>query len=330
MNHRTVVITGGTGGIGFQSALGIAKTGAHVLVTGRNRERGEEAVKRLVDESGNDRVELVVGDVSSIEGVDALAKALLDRTDRIDVLVNNAGYMGSEPGTSEDGVELHFAVNVLAPWRLTRALLPALKAAPPKSGRGPRVLNVTGGDKPAAIDVDNLQAEKGFKGLMTYTHSKSVLEAMSMALARDLEPEGVTVNVVFPGRASTAMTGSLSASALPGALKLMLPFFRLLFREDGGKSAAKAARSTIWGATSPDLDGVTGRYFDTNSKEQKLHPTAYDPQVQARILTVIEATPCPPGPSPLSVLTASCERSSPTSSWSPAPSTSASCASAAT
>ena len=72
-------------------------------------------------------------------------------------------------------------------------------------------------------------------------------------------------------------------------MKLMLPLFKLLFKEDGGKSAKKAARSTIWGATSPELDGVTGRYFDTHTKERKLHPTAYDPEVQHRILSVIGA-----------------------------------------
>ncbi len=285
---RTVVITGGTGGIGFQSALGIAGTGAHVVITGRNRERGDEAVERIVDESGNDRVELVVGDVSSIKGIDALADALAERVDHIDVLVNNAGYMGSAPATSDDGFEMHFAVNVLAPWRLTHALLPALRAA-----GDARVLNITGGDKPAAIDPDNLQAEKGFRGLMTYTHSKSTTEAMSVALAEKLEPDGVTVNILFPGRASTAMTGSLSPGALPGWMRLMYPLLRLLFRDDGGKSAKKAARSTIWGATSAELDGVTGRYFDTNSKEQKLHPTAYDSQVQDRILAVIEASEGP-------------------------------------
>lgn len=281
--NRTIVITGGTGGIGLQSALGLARTGARVVITGRNRERGEAARARIAEETKSE-VELVIGDVSSIAGIDALADELLRRFDRIDVLVNNAGYLGNEHATSADGLEMHFAVNVFAAWRLTHALLPALRA----SGAA-RVLNVTGGDDPAAVDVDDLQAEKGFRGLMTYTHSKSVMESMSMALARDLEPHGVTVNVVFPGRASTAMTGSLTTKALPGPMKLMFPLFKLLFREDGGKSAAKAARSTIWGATTPELEGVTGRYFDTNSKEQKLHPTGYDPVVQARILAVIES-----------------------------------------
>jgi len=220
------------------------------------------------------------GSTSSPKGQEARQRA-----DRIDVLVNNAGNLGNEPQTSADGLEMHFAVNVLAPWRLTRALLPALQAAD-----NARVLNVTGGDKPAAIDVDNLEAEKGFRGLTTYQHSKSVLESMSMALAEALQPSGVLVNVVFPGRASTARTGSMSLSALPGVMKLMYPFFRLLFAEDGGKSAANAARSTIWGATTADLDGVSGRYYDTDVNEQKLHPTAYDPATQSAILDRIQAT----------------------------------------
>ncbi len=283
-NNRTVVITGGTGGIGFQSALGIAKTGARVIITGRNRERGEVARQLIVDETGNQAIELVVGDISSKSDIDALVLGLSKGIDQIDVLVNNAGYLGSEPMTNHDGLEMHFAINVFAPWYLTHALLPTLKAA-----SKPRVLNVTGGAKPARIDPDNLQAEKGFKGLMTYQHSKSILEAMSIALAQKLDSQGITVNVVFPGQASTSMTSSLSTKSLPGPMKLMLPFFRLLFKEDGGKSAARAAKSTIWGSTSPDLDGVTGRYFDTNMQEQKLHPTAYDKQVQSSILTVIEA-----------------------------------------
>ena len=111
MDNRTCVVTGGTGGIGFHSALGIARTGARVIVTGRDRARGEAARRALVEESGNERVELVIGDISSIKGVDALARELLEKVDRIDVLVNNAGYFGNVKKTSEDGLEMHFAVN---------------------------------------------------------------------------------------------------------------------------------------------------------------------------------------------------------------------------
>ena len=154
-------------------------------------------------------------------------------------------------------------------------------------------MNITGGDKPDRIDIDNLQAEKGFKGLMTYTHSKSIMESMSIALAKELEPEGISVNILFPGRASTSMTRSLTAQSLPGLMKLMLPFFKLYFSDDGGKSAAKAATSTIWAATTPDLEGVNGKYFDTNMKEQRLHPTAYEADVQGAIMDVIREIQSP-------------------------------------
>ena len=280
---RTIVITGGTGGIGLQSAIGLAKTGARILVTGRNQERGKSAAQRIQSETNNPNIVFVQGDVSSMASVDQLASALRNETKKIDVLINNAGYLGSEYQKNPDGLEMHFAINVLAPWRLTRELLPELQAA-----KDSRVLNVTGGDKPAPVDPDNLQAEKGFKGLMTYTHSKSILESMSMFLAKELEPAGITVNVVFPGRASTQMTRSLSPKSLPGAMKLMYPFFRLFFKEDGDKSAAKAARSTIWGATSTELAETTGSYFDTSSKEKKLHPSAYDSAVQTQIRKLLE------------------------------------------
>jgi len=284
-SRRTVLITGGTGGIGLHSAIGIAKTGATIFVTGRNADRGQAACDTIAQASDNPRIQFVQGDVSSIRGIDALASAASSQIDTLDVLVNNAGYFGDQLRQSDDGLELHFAVNVLAPWRLTHALLPVLKAAPHA-----RVINVSGGDKPGRVDPENLQAEKGFRGLMTYTHSKSVLEAMSMALAKDLESEGISVNVVFPGRASTAMTQSLTARALPGAMKLMYPFFRLFFRDDGGKSAANAARSTIWAATDSEIHRVTGAYFDTHSERQELHPSAHEPSIHDAIRSTLEST----------------------------------------
>lgn len=286
--QHTIVITGGTGGIGLHSALGLAKGGAHIVVVGRSQTRGEEAVRRIKLETNNHDIDFVRGDLASIAGIDQLAHSLRRLTPKIDVLVNNAGYLGAEFRQSPDGLEMHFAVNVLGPWRLTAALLPQLQAA----GLA-RVVNVSGGDKPARIDAENLQAEKGFRGLMTYTHSKSVMEAMSIIQAGRYEGQGVSVNIVFPGRASTAMTQSLSPQALPGPMKIMYPLFRFMFREDGGKSAAKAAQSTIWSATTSELQDRTGAYFDSNCVERKLHPSAYDPEVHQRILSVLDSVAAP-------------------------------------
>lgn len=288
VEDRIVIITGGTGGIGQQSAISIARTGARVMITGRNPESGEIARQNVAEQSGNSKIDFVKGDVSSLAGVDALAQALLERVaaygGKINVLVNNAGYMGDELKKSKEGIEMNFMVNVLAVYRLTHAVLPALRAALPDA----RVVNVTGGDAPAPVDVDNLQCEKGFKGLMTYQHAKSINEAMSVALSRELEVDKVTVNVVFPGRATTAMTSQLSAKHLPGPMKLCLPCFKCLFRSDGGASAAKASQSTVMAVTSPQLAGVTGKYYDTNSKETQMHATAYDEKVHTRILAVIQ------------------------------------------
>lgn len=108
-----------------------------------------------------------------------------------------------------------------------------------------------------------------------------------MVLAEELKSEGILVNVVCPGRASTVMTRTLTAKGLPGPMKIMMPFFRLFFREDGGGSAAKAAVSTIWGVTTDERDGVTGRYFDTHTNEQRLHPTAYEADIQRRIVKLM-------------------------------------------
>ena len=105
-----------------------------------------------------------------------------------------------------------------------------------KSSSSTKVLNISGGDKPTAVEVTILQAEKAFKELMTYTHSKSILETMSIALSRKLESDKVCMNIVFLGRSSTSMTQSLSVEVLPGHMKIMMPFFKIFFREDGGKA----------------------------------------------------------------------------------------------
>tara|TARA_B110001450_G_scaffold189947_1_gene178135 strand:+ start:254 stop:1123 length:870 start_codon:yes stop_codon:yes gene_type:complete len=285
MRGKTVVITGATSGIGYYSALEIANLGAHVILVGRNSERGKSAVESITKESGNPEIEFIMGDVSTKKGVSQLADCIDQSVSKIDVLINNAGYLGNTLKYNKDGLEMHFAVNVVAPWNLAHALLPKLK-----SSLSPRVLNISGGDKPAAIVPTNLQAEKKFRGLMTYTHSKSILEGMSIALSKRLESENVSVNIVFPGRASTLMTQSLTTKGLPGPMKIMMPFFKLFFRSDGGKSAHKASQSTVFVATDSSLEGVTGRYFDTKSNEQELHSSAYDEHIQKQIIDAIECS----------------------------------------
>ena len=141
------IITGGTGGIGYQAALALARSGGRVVVTGRNAERGAAAVEQLKADSGNPAVELAVADLSTRAGTDALADDLSRRFDRVDLLINSAGSMTQERTDTEDGYSLNFAVNVVAVHRLTLRLLPLLEAARPS-----RVVNVSGGIPTLGLD----------------------------------------------------------------------------------------------------------------------------------------------------------------------------------
>jgi NAD(P)-dependent dehydrogenase (short-subunit alcohol dehydrogenase family) len=280
--QRTIVITGGTGGIGLHTAIGLAATGARVLVTGRDAERGAAAVQRIQQESGNEQVDLVAGDLSTRAGTAALGEALLAATDRIDVLINNAGLMAQERRVNDDGFELDFAVNVVAPHDLTQQLRPALAAAAPS-----RVLVLTGGKKSGPFDPSDLQSERSFVPLVNYTMTKRAEEAMALALAEELAADGITLAIVYPGRASTAMTQAMTPSSLPWFLRPAWPVFRLLIpADDGGKSAALAARSSIFAATSDVVDRP-GIYIDTNSEVGQLHASVHDASNQRRVMEAI-------------------------------------------
>jgi len=281
---KIIVITGGTGGIGQHTAIGLAKTGARVVVTGRNAERGAAAVAHIQQESGNEAVELVTGDLSTKAGAHALADALLAKLERIDVLVNNAGMMAQERTVTDDGFELDFAVNVVAPYELTQRLKPALKAGAPA-----RVINLTGGKASGPFDPSDLQSEKGFVPLVNYTMTKRAEEAMSLALAKELEPDGIYLSIVYPGRASTAMTQAMTPSSLPWFMRPAWPVFRFLIpKDDAGKSAGLAARSSIFAATSDTLEGKSGTYIDTNQQVGALHPTVHDAANQAKVMAAIQ------------------------------------------
>jgi NAD(P)-dependent dehydrogenase (short-subunit alcohol dehydrogenase family) len=280
---KSIVITGATSGIGHQTALALARLGARVVITGRDEARGQESIRFIQRESGNDDVHLVLGDLSHRAGLLALAEELKTRFPRIDVLINNAGAYASTRTTNADGVELGFAMNVVAPWALTHALLPCLEAARPA-----RVVNVTGGDIGNALDPDDLQAEKGFRGLYSYSHAKRALDALSLSMARELAPRGVFLNVVYPGQALTTMTRSVAPSSLPWWMRWV--WSRLIVRraDDAGKSARKASRSSVHAATAAELEGVSGAYLDTNSRPARVHATVKDLGNQARVIAAVE------------------------------------------
>ncbi len=260
MKNKTVFITGGTSGIGRETAVGLAQKGAHVVVSGRDQTRGEEGVADIKKRSGSQQVELILADMASFAEVRRMAAEFQERFDRLDVLINNVGYLPKERHLTVDGIEATLAVNHLAPFLLTHELLPLLKASAPS-----RVINVTGGAPfGGRVDFDNLQAEKSFLALNTYTHAKHVMSAASFEFARRLAGTGVSVNVAYPGSANTNMTHDLQPDMFPWFMRLMWPLFRRFQRSS---KAEDAAVSSIFLASSPDVEGVSGKYFNTKGQE---------------------------------------------------------------
>ncbi|MBK6791743.1 MAG: SDR family oxidoreductase [Anaerolineales bacterium] len=283
MKDKVVLITGATSGIGKQTALALAKMGARVVITGRSQSSGESAVAEIKAASGNANVDLLTGDLSAQANVHALAEQFKARHDRLDVLINNAGLAASERKLTEDGIESNFAVNVVTPYLLTHLLMDSLKKSP-----SPRVVTLMGGDVPTKLEMDNLQSEKSFDGLNTYSQTKLAMMVLMYEFAQ--REKDMTINVCYPGQASTNMTRSVTPEMLPRAMRWMFPVFKLMVREDGGKSAAKASRSSIYLASSPEVEGVTGKYFDTNCKEAAWSPAVMEADVRSALWKLVEQT----------------------------------------
>ncbi|HNJ12509.1 MAG TPA: SDR family oxidoreductase [Anaerolineales bacterium] len=281
MKDKTVLITGATSGIGFQTALALAKMGAQVIITGRSQKTAEEAVANIKSASGNSRVDYLLADLSARKNIRTLAEQFKARYERLDVLINNAGLAASQKELTEDGLESDFAMNVVSPFLLTNLLMDSLKSSP-----SPRVIMLMGGDVPAKLDMDNLQSEKSFDGLNTYSQTKLAMMVLMYEFAQ--HEKGMTINVCYPGQASTNMTRSVTPEMLPRAMRWMFPIFKLLVREDGGKSAAKAARSSVYLASSPEVEGVTGKYFDTNCKEAAWSPAVMDDDMRKTLWEQVE------------------------------------------
>ena len=191
---RVVLVTGSTDGLGREVALRIAATGAHVIIHGRNRERGAEVVAQIeADGKGNAR--FYRADFASLDEVRVFAQAILRDYDRLDILINNAGIaLLGQPDRrlSADGQELHFAVNYLAGFLLTRMLLPRLRSSAPS-----RIINVASIGQ-APLDFDDITLERGYGTNRAYGQSKLAQIMFTIDLARELDGTGVSVYALHP------------------------------------------------------------------------------------------------------------------------------------
>src|SRR4051812_49155454 len=268
MAGRTVLITGGTRGIGKATALGLAALGAHVAITGRDPTRTDDAV-REIRSAGGGEVYAFVADLSSRSEVRRLATEVLGRLPRIDALINNVGGYWNTRHLTVDGLERTFALNHLAPFLLTNLLLDRLKG----SGRARVVTVASNAHKLGRIDFDDLQGERSYSGARAYNQSKLANVLFTYELARRLGATSVTANALHPGVVSTGF-----GAEDPGRVqRLFVPFMRPLMKDPAGGAA-----TSIHVASEPELEQVTGRYF-VKSRPTKSSTRSHDDAAAARL-----------------------------------------------
>ena len=281
MAGRTVLVTGGTGGIGRATAVGLAGMGAHVAVTGRSRTRAQDAA-REIQASGGGKVDVFVADLSSQAQVRRLAEQVLRALPRIDVLINNVGGYWNTRHITADGLERTFALNHLASFLLTNLLLDRMT----RSGRPARVVTVAShAESLGRIDFDDLQSERNYSGARAYNQSKLANVLFTYELARRTRATSVTANTLHPGMVSTAF----GAEDPAGVQRLLVPFMRPFM-----KSPGKGAATSIHVASAPDLEQATGLYF-ANSRPKRSSDRGYDASAAERLWRVSAAL-VGPGP----------------------------------
>jgi len=271
MNGKVCMVTGATSGMGVVTAQALAQHGAKVIVIGRSREKGITTVSQIRRQTGNPAVELLLADLSSQSEVRHLAQTFTSQHDRLDVLINNAGAIFTRRQETIDGIEVTLALNHLAGFLLTNLLLDALKASAPA-----RIINVSSfAHKLAKIRFADLQGKRRYVGWQVYAQSKLANLLFTYELAQRLEGTGVTVNALDPGLVATNF--GLSEGGVVNLFKRLLNPLAL--------SPEEGARTSIYLATSPHVEGITGQYF-VNCRPVKSSQASHDRAAANRLWRV--------------------------------------------
>lgn len=269
MRGTTCLVTGANAGIGREIVAGLAAQGARVLMVCRHRGRAEEAIDRVRRSVPAADLELVLADLSRLSSIRALAGAIQSRTDRLDVLVSNAGVFNTRRRETEDGFEATFAVNHLAPFALVDGLLGMLRASAPS-----RVVVVaSGAHRRGAIDFDDLQGRRRYRGWKAYAQSKLANVLFAAELARRLPAAEVTANSLHPGVVATRLL-----------LRGIVPAW---VARPWTRTPEEGARTPLYVATAPGLEGISGQYFD-DCRPSDPSAEAGDEAVAARLWAVSE------------------------------------------
>jgi len=257
-----VLVTGATDGLGRRVALELAERGATVLLHGRSRERCEAVLEEVRRQTGSERSRYYLADLSSLAAVRKLAEEIVSEHDRLDVLVNNAGVVAEQREETEDGLELTFAVNYLAHFLLSNLLLPLLRCSAPA-----RVVNVASAGQ-SRVDFRDVMLERDYDAIRAYTQSKLAQVMFTLDLAERLQSTGVTVNALHP---ATLMD-----------TKMVLETFGRT-----SSTVREGADATVRLAVSPELEEVTGRYFD-GTRTTRANRQAYDAEARKRLWNLSE------------------------------------------
>ncbi len=267
LREQVILITGATDGLGKAVALQLARTGATLLLHGRDEARGQRTLEEIQAQTGNTRLQWYRADFSQLAQVRALTERLAREQERLDVLVNNAGIGTTLPGggarqESEDGYELRFAVNYLTPFLLTRLLLPTLRQSAPA-----RIVNVSSAGQ-APIDFRDVMLEHHYDGVQAYCQSKLALVMFTFDLAEELAGTGVTANCLHP------------ATYMPTKMVLAA-------RGSSVSTIEEGVQATTHLITASELDLVTGRYFN-GLRKARAESQAYDRQARHQLRQLSE------------------------------------------
>jgi len=274
MDGKIVMITGANSGIGKETARVLAERGATIIMICRNKERGEVALKELKKKTNSDKIELILTDLTKPDTIHDAVDKFKEKYDRLDVLINNAGLILNERIITSEGYEKTFATNHLGHFLLTQLLLDVLKQSNPS-----RIVNVSSAVHTTAnLKFNDINQKKHYRGYLAYANSKLANLLFTYELARRLEGTGVTVNALHPGFVRT----NFGKGGRTWLLKALFKFARIF-----AISAEKGAKTSIYLASSPDVEGVSGKYF-AKCQPVKSSNASYDLEAQKRLWELSE------------------------------------------
>lgn len=276
MQDKTVLITGGNAGIGKSTAMQLSEMGAEVILACRSRARGEAAVQDIMRRTGNNKVSVIHCNLANFDSIRQAAGVYTTKYDRLDVLINNAGVFTTDLKRTEQGFELQFGVNHLGHFLLTKLLLPSLK-----SSLRPRVVNVSSNSHYRGdIDFNNLRGQKGaasYSGMQAYSQSKLANVLFTREMARR-HPQ-IDCNALHPGTVRTRFANKDSKWYVSLGWTLLKPFMI---------PKKKGAETSVYLASSPAIEGVSGQYFDDKQRRRNPSEKAQNDDLARKLWNVSE------------------------------------------